>query len=54
MSAIAFIVSPVSPRVALDGEAAFDVSVDGMICYLLLSGFFNRIFAICIEQVYQK
>jgi hypothetical protein len=49
MSAIAFIVSPVRPRVALDGEAAFDVSVDDMICYLLLSGFFVRIFAICMK-----
>jgi hypothetical protein len=37
MSAIAFMVSPVRPSVALDGEADFAVSVDGMIVYLLLS-----------------
>ena len=36
MSAMAFMVSPVRPSVALDGEAVLGVSADGMIVYLLL------------------
>jgi hypothetical protein len=33
---MAFMVSPVRPNVALDGEAVVGLSADGMIVYLLL------------------
>jgi hypothetical protein len=33
---MAFMVSPVRPNVALDGEAVVGLSADGMIIYLLL------------------
>jgi hypothetical protein len=42
---MAFMVSPVRPRVALDGEAAFGVSADGMIVYLLLFVVFDSVTA---------
>jgi hypothetical protein len=50
---MAFMVSPVRPRVALDGEAAFGVSADGIV-YLLLLMVFVSVIANFIEQFYQK
>jgi len=54
MSAMAFIVSPVRPSVALDGEEAFGVSAVGMIVYLLLFVVFDSVPANFMIQVYQN
>jgi hypothetical protein len=40
--------------VALDGEAAFGVSADGMIVYLLLFVVFDSVIANFMNQIYQN